>query len=284
MSRQGDNAVIPVFIRGVAVWGPGLEGWEVARPVLAGDCDHAPRETPLPAPAMLSSTERRRASQSVRLALTTAQAATAMAGVAPNALRSVFATSNGDGAVVHAILAALTTGDGQVSPTQFHNSVHNAAAGYWSIGTASRQPMTCLGCHDATVAAALLKAAAEVAVERVPTLLCAYDAPLPAPLASARLTEQAFGVALVLAPGDEDEDEEALARLDLRYVAEPAPPPRETLPPSLEQLRATHPVGRVLPLLRALARGTADRVALPMLDGHVEIEIGPCSAYARSPS
>ncbi len=273
--------MIPVFVLGVAVWGPGLEGWEMARSVLAGDCDHAPRETSLPAPAMLSSTERRRASQSVRLALNVAQAATAMAGVAPDALRSVFATSNGDGAVVHAILEALTASDGQVSPTQFHNSVHNAAAGYWSIGTASRQPMTCLGCHDATVAAALLKAAAEVAVERVPTLLCAYDAPLPAPLQSARVTERAFGVALVLADAA---DEEALARLDVRYVAEVAPPSREELPPSLERLRATHPVGRVLPLLRALARGAADRVALPMLDGHVEIESEPCSASARSPS
>ncbi len=58
-----------------------------------------------------------------------------------------------------------------MSPTQFHNSVHNAAAGYWSIAHGSRQPATCLGAHDWTWAAALLKAVAEVAATGAPVLL-----------------------------------------------------------------------------------------------------------------
>ena len=59
-------------------------------------------------------------------------------GLPYTTLRPVFASGNGDGITVGAILEMLTKPDGFVSPTQFHNSVHNAAAGYWSIGTGSR--------------------------------------------------------------------------------------------------------------------------------------------------
>ena len=79
---------------------------------------------------------------------------------------AVFGSSNGDAVVVHDILEALASADRPVSPTQFHNSVHNAAAGYWTIATGSHQPATCLGCHDHTLAASLLKAVAEVEAEQ----------------------------------------------------------------------------------------------------------------------
>jgi len=93
-----------------------------------------------------------------------AQQASDMAGTRPGSIPSVFATSNGDGAVVHTILEALAAHQ-PVSPTQFHNSVHNAAAGYWSIATGSQQPTTCIAGHDATAGCALLKAVAEVQAE-----------------------------------------------------------------------------------------------------------------------
>ena len=83
-------------------------------------------------------------------------------------------------------------GEGML-PTAFHSSVHNAAAGYWSIAMASRQPATCLGCHDWTWAASLLKVMADVAADGEPVLLCCYDHPL----AALRPTMAAFGVGLV---------------------------------------------------------------------------------------
>ena len=116
----------------------------------------------------------------------------------PRSLRSVFGSSNGDAVVVHDILEALTSADRPVSPTQFHNSVHNAAAGCWTIATGSHQPATSLGCHDHTLAASLLKAVAEAQVEQAPVLLCVYDVPPPAPLAAKRPTEGSFRVGFVL--------------------------------------------------------------------------------------
>jgi hypothetical protein len=211
----------------------------------------------------------------VRLALNVAQAATAMAGLPPDTLRNVFATSNGDGAVVGAILEALTGGDGQVSPTQFHNSVHNAASGYWTIANGSRQSVTCLGCDDVTMGTALLKAMAEIGAERAPLLLCVYDAPMPPPLAAKRRTEGAFAAGLVLAP---ENDGRALALLEARYVADPAPDgggEPDTL--GLRELSRANPAARSLRLLQALARGEADRFPVALLDGHLEVGVEPCS-------
>jgi hypothetical protein len=266
---------VRAYVLGVSVWGPGLEGWEVGRPVLAGLADYLPSEILPPAPAMLSATERRRTSLVVRLALTVARTATAMAGLAPDRLRNVFGTSNGDGAVVGAILESLADGDGQVSPTQFHNSVHNAASGYWTIANGSRQPATCLGCHDVTMGTALLKAIAEVEVERVPLLLCVYDAPMPPPLAAQRPTEGAFAAGFVLAPEDNGN---ALARLEARYVAGAAAGGAgEPDAPGLRELSRANPAARSLRLLQALARGEADRFPVELLDGHLEVGVEPCS-------
>ncbi len=267
------------YVIGVSVWGPGLEGWEASRPMLAGLADYMASESPPPTPAMLSATERRRTSLVVRLALNVAQAATAMAGLTPDTLRNVFGTSNGDGAVVGAILESLTSGDGQVSPTQFHNSVHNAASGYWTIAAGSRQPATCVGCHDATMGAALLKAMAEVEVERVPLLLCVYDASMPPPLAARRPTEGAFAAGFVLTP---DDNGNALALLDARYVADPAPDGAGELDAAgLRELSRANPAARSLRLLQALARGEADRFSVELLDGYLEIGVEPCSGARR---
>ena len=121
-------------IRGASLWGPGLEGWDASRPILAGESDYVPAASPPPASVLLPSAERRRAGPVIRLALAVAHEAATRSGLPAASLDAVFASSNGDGPVVGAILEALATENGSrvVSPTQFHNSVHNAAAGYWS--------------------------------------------------------------------------------------------------------------------------------------------------------
>ena len=187
-------------ILGIGLLAPGLDGWAASRPILAGAQPWMRRPVVLPAPGILPATERRRAGAVIRLALAVAGEAVAASGLDPAALRSVFATSNGDGPTVGAVLDAISRPDGFVSPTLFHNSVHNAAAGYWSIGVGSQRPATSIGCHDGTFGAALMKAMAECCVECEPVLLVVYDVPFPAPLDAVRPMGDAFGVALVLAP------------------------------------------------------------------------------------
>jgi hypothetical protein len=261
------------FVSGVAVWGSGLHGWEASQAVLAGDAPYVPHEAPPPAPALLSPTERRRTGLVVRLALAVAHAATEMAG-APADIPSVFASSNGDGPVVHGLLEALADPSAALSPTQFHNSVHNAAAGYWSIAKGMGAPITCLGCEDSTFAAGLLKALASLTAEPSPVLLCAYDAPLPPPLAARRPTGAPFAAAFVLTP----EDDNALACIEARYAAIP-PDPILALPddPLLARVAEGNAAARSLRFLLALARGEATRCQAALNDGRLEFTVTPCA-------
>ncbi|HUB46170.1 MAG TPA: beta-ketoacyl synthase chain length factor [Acetobacteraceae bacterium] len=265
--------MMQAFICGVAVCGPGLDGWAEGRAILAGERAYEPRPIQPSVPSILAPNERRRTGAAVRLALSVAQQASEMAGIAPGAIPSLFATSNSDGAVMHAILQTLAR-DEPVSPTQFHNSVHNAASGYWSIATGSRQPTSCLSGHDATAAAALLKAVAAGQVEQSPILLCVYEVPMPEPLASRRPTVGSFGAALVLAPRA---GAGALARLSLAYRAGAATMAQEApRGAAWRELAAGNPAARLLRLLETLALGVADVFALRLLDGQLEITVDPC--------
>ncbi len=276
MTRQRNGLVAGIV--GVSVWGPGLEGWDASRPILAGAKPYEPRHSPPPVPELLAPTERRRTGPVVRLALAVAheaaQGAALSSGLLPGSLRSVFGSSNGDGVVVGGILDALAGARGEervVSPTAFHNSVHNAAAGYWSIANPGQQPATCLGAHDWTWAAALLKAVAEVAADGEAVLLCCYDHPLPTPLAALRPTASAFGAGLVLAPLGVGRP---MATIRAGYCDTPPAPgawaPRN---PALHALAAGHVIAQSLRLLEGLALGEADRHAVPYLDGRLDITL-----------
>ncbi len=264
--------MIEVFVAGAGLLGPGLAGWKASVPVLTGNRPLLPEPPTLPPPALLAPNERRRTGIVVRLALAVAAEAADMAGVPPAAMTSVFASADGDGALIHAILEQLARPEPQVSPTQFHNSVHNAAAGYWSIGTGANRAASCLGCGDATAAAALLRAGAEVAAEGGPVLLCLHDAPMPAPLSRVRPNRFIFGAALVLAsrPGPW-----TLGRLRLDWRCDPIDVPSIPKLPALRMLHAENPAAGLLPVLEALAGGTACVLALPLLDGQVVVEVTP---------
>ena len=279
-----------VHVAGVGLLAPGLPGWEASRAVLAGCAPWQPAEMTLPPPAILSATERRRAGPVVRLALAVAGEAAAASGLPPASLRPVFGSANGDSVTVCAILDALADPAGFVSPTQFHNSVHNAAAGYWSIGTKSDRPATCLGCHDWTFGAALMKAVAECAAEREPVLLCLYDVPMPSPLNAKRPTEGSFGAAFVMVPegpgrsvtltwhGESGGSPSLVGGVDLhrpaRYATGPLlpPPPLRGGGDDLATFAAANPAARSLALLQALAKGGGTFDA-PLLDGHLRVTV-----------
>jgi hypothetical protein len=252
-------------VAGVGLLGPGLPGWEAAQAVLTG-APWEPVEVVLPPPTILSATERRRTGPVARLALAVAQAATQASGLPPGGLRPVFGTSNGDGVTVVAILEALVQPDGFVSPTQFHNSVHNAAAGYWSIGTGSQRPATCLGAYDWTFGASLMKAVAECDMTEEPVLLCVYDVPLPGALGAKRPMDAPFGMALVLTPSGDG------PRISLRWSGEAATDDQPHHP-ALRALAAGNPAARSLRLLETLAQGGSGHFDVALLDGSLAVTV-----------
>lgn len=264
-----------VWVSGVGILGPGLEGWGTAAAVLRGETPWQPRPLELPLPDILDGRERRRTSPSVRLALAVAKEASEGSGLPATALAAVFGTSAGDGQVIGRLLDDLTTPGRPISPTQFHNSVHNAAVGYWCIGTGSTKPSTSLAALDWTFPAALLKAAAQSASEKVPVLLCVFDCPLPEPLHRVRPIEMALGIGLVLLP---EPGEGAVAVIDLEWGTDFRPQELPLCPPEVAQAFRSNPTCLALPLLVALAgaepldyvMGYPDSGAL-----HVTVSPGP---------
>ncbi|MEX3844577.1 beta-ketoacyl synthase chain length factor [Paraburkholderia sp. BR10882] len=268
---------LSVFIESVGVIGPGLANWPQTADVLAARAPYASARTVLPPPEGLPAAERRRTGAVVKTALAVGHEAVAASGRDATTLAAVFAASGGDGQNCHIICDALASDDRLLSPTRFHNSVHNAPAGYWSIATRDRAASNVLCAHDGSFAAGLLESACQVAVDGVPTLLIAYDADYPEPLHALRPVADAFGVALVLAP---QASATTLARLDVTLTEALATP---LASPELEALRTNNPAARVLPLLEALARidasGQPASVVIDyMPELRVQIDVEPVDA------
>jgi hypothetical protein len=262
---------LSAYIEGIGFLGPGFCDWPSAAPVLAGSAPYVARATVLPVPEVLPPAERRRTGRVVKLALAVGLEATSSAGEDRAKLPSVFSSSSGDGDNCHDLCEVLATSDRQVSPTRFHNSVHNAASGYWSIATGARAPSSALCAHDASFAAGLLEALTQVVVDETTVLLVAYDVRYREPLHTKRPIADALGVALVLAP-------EARASSIARLTAALTDSPANRIPDAaLEALRISIPAARSLPLLRQLARREQARVTIDYLDTQrVAVEIAPC--------
>jgi hypothetical protein len=254
-------SALAASIESVGVLGPGLTGWPATSRVLSGAEPWEAAATVLPPPLSLPSAERRRTGAVVRLTLAVGLEATGTAGADPAALAAVFASSSGDGQNCHEICEVLATSERQLSPTRFHNSVHNAPAGYWGIATGATAAANSLCAHDASFGAGLLEALCQVAVERRPVLLIAYDTSYPEPMRSIRPVPDAFAVALLLAP---TRAAGSLAHIELTSSAAPADHMDD---PALERLRASIPAARSLPLLSQLARSTSGCVRVEYLDG-----------------
>ena len=250
---------LSAWIEGIGFLAPGLPDWPTARSVLRGEQPLIAAPSLLPTPAILPPAERRRASRVVKLTLAIGLEAAAHAGADVSTLATVFSASGADGHNCHALCEQLATDDRQISPTRFHNSVHNAAAGYWGIATKSMAPCQVLCAFDASFGAGLLDALAQVIVDQQTTLLIAYDSEYPEPLHSKRNTPDCGGVALLLTPNK-------TARSLAKITVSPSAASALCMSASeLEALRSNIPALRSLPLLQMLARGESGSLCLDYL-------------------
>ena len=285
---------IRVWVEGVGIVAPGLNDWAQAIAVLRGEQAYSAAPTVLPAPEVLPPAERRRASRIVKVTLAAGLQACRMAGREPASLPNVFASSGGDGHNCHALCEQLASGDVQISPTRFHNSVHNAASGYWSIATGVTPAAQVLGAYDASLGAGLLEAMAQVESAQTPLLLVAGDSEYPAPLHAKRPIIDTSALALVLAP---TRSPHALAELRLprRHAwADGVPPALADVLMRPEDALASAALGmpplRGLPLLAALLApaGSVASVDVAFLPPQVlrlsVVALAPAAHAAASPA
>jgi hypothetical protein len=259
------------WIDGIGFIAPGMPDWASAAAVLRGGTLYAPAPSVLPVPTLLPPAERRRASRVIKLSLGLGLQAVAHAGADAATLATVFSASGADGHNGHSLCEQLATDDRQISPTRFHNSVHNATAGYWGIATRCMAPCQVIAGFDASFGAGLLDALAQVACGGEPVLLVAYDSEYPAPLFAKRSTPDCAGLALVLSP---QKSAASIAGIQMKTTRAAA---QVLLGSDLEWLRLQVPALRALPLLQRIARGVAGTVVLDYLAPmQLELDVQPC--------
>lgn len=234
-------------IAGIGYWSNGLPSWDAARAFAADGTlpDAAPGK---PSPQLLPPNERRRAPESVAVALEVALAACQAAGRDPATLPSVFASTHGDLTITDTICATLAADPRAMSPTKFHNSVHNAAAGYWTIGAGCVRAATAISAYDASFAQGLIEALAQLAAGDEAVLLVGYDTGATGPLHSVHVAEGLLGGALVLVRDDGLPGPRLRAALDDGVADAPG---------ALGVRGARNPMAPMLPLFDALAAGAA---------------------------
>lgn len=253
-----------VYLSGIGVAAPGIADWTRARAAIAGGRAGDSTQDIFPPPVSLAGAERRRSPRSVRLALHVAEQARAMSGLDGKEIAAVFGSNTADSAVTVRTLETLTDDAPYVSPTDFHNSVHNAAVGYWAIGAGSRQPATSISAGDDTFAASLLKAAMQTLDGGRPVLLCVYDIPFPEPLREKLPMSGPFGAAFIFEAG---RGERTIAEISLEITGAKAPlameganaledadtPPARPVGAHWRALFEGNPAARCIPLLERLA-------------------------------
>lgn len=268
-----------IYINAVAITAPGLPDWPSSMPVLRGDQDYVPADVGKFTPAILRPNERRRTTPLIKLALQTAEQAMQQvegnAAFAPNQVACVFASSDGDAEIIDSICSSLTLPDKPVSPTQFHNSVHNAPAGYWAIATQSHLPSSSISAGHYTFAVSLVEAACYTLTSEVPILLVAYDLPAPYPLDKLTGVTQIFALAFLIS-SQPNAASVCQCRLELtNNKVNPCINP--CINPMLEPLRLSNPAARSLPLLELIAANETASIHLPYSEYQsLQVEVSPC--------
>jgi hypothetical protein len=240
-----------LYIEGPAFWTPTLPGWDAARAAFRGEGGLADPPAKRPSPQVLAPAERRRAPDTVALALEVAAAS--MAGSGRNAadVPCVFVSAHGDLSINDYMCSTLATDPTVLSPTRFHNSVHNAAVGYWTIGTGCMAASNSVSAYENSFAAGLLEAAVQCAADQSPVLLVGYDTPTVGPLTSVTDSQGLLAVALVIAP---ERTERTVAALDWSVQDNGGSTVPAPLSDAAKTLAHINPMAHALGLFEALAR------------------------------
>lgn len=186
-------------IAGIGAWGSGFENWHSLQEILKSDT-LPDKNLKGPKPSIIPANERRRAPLPVRLAVESSLQATQDANISPASLSSVFVSALGDTDLTDYMCKTLASEFKELSPTKFHNSVHNAPAGYWTISTNSMENANAIAGFENSVSLALLEAVLQLNEDNTPVLVTFYDAPVTPTLRPLLKNSEAFAFSIVLVP------------------------------------------------------------------------------------
>jgi hypothetical protein len=258
-------------ICGIGVWSEYFADCESLFVGLAA-CEWA--KVPALQPKLIPPRERRRAPKFVKMAVEVMLQACQMAGMEAGRPATVFASQMSDMETTDYICRVLAQSPELMSPTKFHNSVHNAAVGYWSIATENSSPANAIAAFELSVPMALLEAAAQLHAEQIPVLVVAQDSAPPQAFDYICPGAESLAAAMLLAPTGSNAS--VLAECDLRTVGRPCEWPQ--LPPGLPGGLAANASAKILPVIEAVMGASTDeaRLTFPLArDLSLELDIRP---------
>jgi hypothetical protein len=258
---------------GLGTWSPAFANWQAFATGLA--TGEWPTDVVLQ-PNLIPSREHRRAPQLVKMAVEVMDQACNMAGLKPDDVATVFSSAMGDMQITDYMCAALAQTPKLISPTRFHNSVHNAAPGYWSIATGSFSPANAISAFQYTSTMAFLEAAIQVIEEDTPVLLVTQEVAAPPVLMDICPSKNHFSAAFLLIPSATAK--RAICTFEITVREESSEWPE--LPPDLQHAFASNMSARLLPLmveLVALQKGEAPRsLTFPLSAfSSLDVTLGP---------
>ena len=263
-----------IHVQNIAAYAPGLDDWSAMRAALAGETaydDLATQPLAKIVPQILPANERRRTTKLIKLALHVAEQVTQEV-TADVQLATVFAAADGDHEILDRNTHALTLPGHPVSPTNFHNSVHNAPAGYWHIATRSQAFSTSMAAGVASFSSGLLEAGSFCIAEQQPVVFVTYDYPPASVLQTVCDTRYPFAVAMLL---QARQDSHSQFMLDI--AGNSGRTPGRMAQATFEELRTSNPAARSLPLLHAMANRQDCCCTLPYVnDAYLDIRVTPC--------
>jgi len=185
---------------------------------------------------------RRRTSVATKMAFTAAERACKAACIEPSTLPVIFTSALGEAAVTDQLCHDIAKQNFPLSPTKFHNSVHNTAPGYWSIAVGSKHPAMAMAAYQDSFALALLEAWSQLhTVEKKVLLVCYEEKPSDVLLPDN--TWVACATAFVLSSGAED-----------HHGLSSGMPYLDALPETLSSDEKASPAFAALPLYDALMK------------------------------
>ncbi|MEZ5706653.1 MAG: beta-ketoacyl synthase chain length factor [Burkholderiaceae bacterium] len=248
-----------LFVEGLGFWAPTLPGWDHARLAFRGEQAPLARPTPIPKPTALPNAERRRAPDTVSLALAVSAAAMQASGREPAELMAVFTSAHGDLPTIDHLCTTLAQSPLMVSPTRFLHTIHNAPLGVWSLLWGNGRNHNVVSAAEFSFAAGLLEAAMLAQTSQQAVLLVGYDTAATGALVNTTHSEGAIGVGLVL---HARASAQSRTRIDWCLCANPgvACEPQTTAARSLP----TNGMSQALPLYEMLALGQSRELSLPL--------------------
>lgn len=263
-----------MYLQSIGIASRFINGWIQAQAILTGTEKVDLESNVKFKTTILKPNEARRTSETIKMVLQTCEESMTQSSFDAQQLYSVFVSSDGDPNILQSICSELASEDKFVSPTQFHNSVHNAPAGYWTIGQQSMKGANSLACGESSISGGLLEVQSLLETSEEQVLLTCFDLQSPQPLSSARKIAYSMANSFILT---KNKTEHSLFSLEINRLNASENEAMVMEDGFLDKLRTDSAAGKSLAFLQAVAQAK-DQVLLPYYsDSLLEVRLLPCS-------